>query len=138
MPDFTPTPSLVISFSTPNQRGISKVAINAGQLCSFDTVTQKWELALATALATVNQLSIALNSAEGADQPIDLGNAIDVVLGSGVLTAGKLYVASAVTAGALAEWTDLGTGHFPSFAGWAVDGDTLRFRRYASGIALPA
>jgi hypothetical protein len=108
------------------QNGIAGVSITAGQPLYLDSATNTLKLAdvdLSSAAATV--VGIALHAA-GAGQPIQYQDGGAMTFNA-VLTAGKVYVATA-TAGGIALIADLATNWRTSILGYATSTTSLTVR----------
>lgn len=120
------------------KRGIALVAIDAGQTVYKDGATGKFGLADANGANEISDCKgMAVCSAAGAGQPFFYASEDDaLVLGSGTLVPGKVYVQSA-TAGAIAPASDLASGMKTTTLGVAIDANTLKLSVQSTGITVP-
>lgn len=111
--------------------------ITAGQGVYQSTVDQKYYLTDANdsaAPANTGQAGIAVSSGSADQQGvIARGNAV-IDLGSGVMTAGEIYVLSSANAGGLAPSVDLAVGAELTIVGYAQTDALLNLTMNATGI----
>jgi hypothetical protein len=112
--------------STGKASGTSGEAITTGQAVWLDPADGRIKKAQATqATHAPNIVGVALDRAEGANQPITYATSGDVTFG-GDLTQGQVYVVSASTAGAIAPYGDLVSTNYVAFLGVALSSTVMR------------
>lgn len=110
-------------------------AFNAGAVVRKNS-SGVWVKAQANNLAnsgTRSTLAVALGTASGAGQKVDLVVEGDIVCAG--LTAGAAYFLAADTAGLIAPHADLATTNIIAFIGTAVSTTVLRVHTHNSGVA---
>lgn len=116
--------------------GTSGEAITAGQTVYLKSSDGKYYLAQHdNTAAEAAAKGIALNSAPGADQPIDvqIGGNIDP---GATVTVGTIYCVSA-TLGGIAPSTDVGSGDYVTTLGIGTSSSNIKMAVNASGAQIP-
>mgnify|MGYP000926634326 FL=1 len=106
--------------------------ITAGQAVYLDTSTSTMKLADADTLAASAAFGVALNSAS-TGQPITVQKQGNITIGATVVTGKAYYVST--TAGAICLESDLSTGDFPHFLGFATSTTVIALDPKACGVA---
>ena len=106
--------------------------ITAGQAVYLDTSTSTMKLADAETLAASGAFGVALNSAS-TGQPITVQKQGNITIGATVVTGKAYYVST--TAGAICLESDLSTGDFPHFLGFATSTTVIALDPKACGVA---
>lgn len=116
--------------------GVAGASITQGQVIYRDPTDNSLKLADADAAATApsatGQLFIAL-SAAATGQPIAYLTTGQVTIGA-TLTVGTAYYLS-TTSGSICLESDLASGDFPIFLGFAISTTVLNFTPLAAGVA---
>jgi hypothetical protein len=111
---------------------LAGASITAGQAVYLDTTTSTMKLADADALASSAAFGIALNSA-ATGQPIAVQRSGSITIGATVATGVAYYVST--TAGGICLESDLSTGDFPHFLGFATSTTVIDLNPKACGVA---
>jgi hypothetical protein len=131
----TITPSDVVIVNSANNR-IQQYnaweAITAGQL--FSVISDLAQLAVNSSEAAATVVALALNTAEGPNQPIQGLLAGTVTIGTGTIASGY-YLSS--TAGSLELESDQSPSDWSTFAGIIVATGVLEFQPLVSGAQRP-
>jgi hypothetical protein len=137
MADVAITPSLVQNSDAATIISAdTAVAITAGQLVAKD-VNGKFILADADGVSPAHKVvGIAIDSAPGANQPLDVATADTAFVPGGTLVVGTAYILSA-TPGGLAPYADGVTGMNRQIIGVAVTTTTLLLRIIQSNTLIP-
>jgi hypothetical protein len=125
---FTAGNVVATSASTVKASGTSGEAITTGQAVFLDPADGRIKKAQANSSSSThapNIVGVALDRAEGANQPITYATSGDVTFGSG-LTQGQVYVVSAANAGGIAPYSDLAATNFVAFLGVALSTTVMR------------
>lgn len=115
--------SVKASFGARQVTGVAGVAISAGQALYLDT-DGTYKLAIATTLAQANFKGVALCESVAGQPVVVARRDSDLDLGA-TLAVGEAYCVSSSTAGAIAPFSDLGTGDFVSLVGVANASDSI-------------
>ena len=111
---------------------LAGAAITAGQSVYLDTATSTIKLADADALASSDAFGIALNSA-ASGQPITVQRSGNITIGATVAVGVAYYVST--TPGGICLESDLATGDFPHFLGFATSTTVIALNPRACGVA---
>jgi hypothetical protein len=111
---------------------LAGASITAGQAVYLDTTTSTMKLADADALASSEAFGVALNSA-ATGQPIAVQRSGSITIGATVATGVAYYVST--TAGGICLESDLSTGDFPHFLGFATSTTVIALDPKACGVA---
>lgn len=136
MADLTITASNVSAGSgASTETGTAGVAINAGQWVYEVSATGKLGLADASASESSQAVGIAVNTADGADQPVQYVTAGDVNVGS-VATVATTYTISH-NAGACGPDSDRVSTHYKSICGYGKTASVITVSRINTGLQVP-
>lgn len=111
---------------------LAGASITAGQSVYLDSVTNTIKLADADALASSAAVGVALNNA-ASGQPIVYQRSGNITIGSTVAVGVAYYVST--TAGGICLESDLSTGDFPHFLGFATSTTVIALDPKACGVA---
>lgn len=111
---------------------LAGASITAGDSVYLDASDNTIKLADADALASSAAFGIALNSAS-AGQPITVQRSGNITIGATVVTGKAYYVST--TAGKICLESDLSTGDFPHFLGFATSTTVIALDPKACGVA---
>lgn len=111
---------------------LAGATITQGQAVYVDSTTNTVKLADADALASSAATGIALNAAS-AGQPITYQRYGNITIGATVAVGVAYYVST--TAGAICLESDLSTGDFPHFLGFATSTTVIALDPKACGVA---
>ena len=111
---------------------LAGATITQGQAVYVDSTTNTVKLADADALASSAATGIALNAAS-AGQPITYQRYGNITIGATVAVGVAYYVST--TAGAICLESDLSTGNFPHFLGFATSTTVIALDPKACGVA---
>lgn len=134
MADLTITATHVLPGNGANiQRALAGVAITAGQSIYLDT-TGLAQLAKADSSIHAACAGVAACNA-GAGQPVNYYQSGLVNFTDSILTVGQQYAVSAATAGDIAPVSDLTTGNYTTYLGYAVTTAQLSLSITVTGLA---
>jgi hypothetical protein len=111
---------------------LAGASITAGQSVYLDSTTSTIKLADADVLASSDAVGVALNSAS-TGQPITYQRSGNITIGATVVPGTAYYVST--TAGAICLESDLATGDFPHFLGFATSTTVIALDLKACGVA---
>ena len=111
---------------------LAGASITAGHAVYIDSATSTVMLADADVLASSAAVGVALNSA-ATGQPITYQRSGNITIGATVVTGKAYYVST--TAGAICLESDLATGDFPHFLGFATSTTVIALDPKACGAA---
>ena len=111
---------------------LAGASITAGQAVYQDTTDSTMKLADADALLSSAAFGVALNSA-ASGQPIAVQRQGNITIGATVVTGKAYYVST--TPGAICLESDLSTGDFPHFLGFATSTTVIALDPKACGVA---
>lgn len=111
---------------------LAGASITAGQAIYLDDATGTMKLADADTLAASEAKGIALNSAS-TGQPISYQRSGNITIGATVAVGVAYYVST--TAGGICLESDLSTGDFPHFLGFATSTTVIALDPKACGVA---
>lgn len=118
--------------ASPVSSFLAGATITAGQAVYLDTTTNTIKLADADTLAASNAFGVALNSASSG-QPISIQRSGNITIGATVITGTAYYVST--TAGGICLESDLSTGDFPTFLGFATSTTVIALDPRTCGVA---
>lgn len=111
---------------------LAGASITAGQSVYLDATTGTIKLADADALASSDAVGVALNNA-ASGQPIVYQRSGNITIGATVAVGVAYYVST--TAGGICLESDLSTGDFPHFLGFATSTTVIALNPRACGVA---
>lgn len=111
---------------------LAGASITAGQSVYLDSATNTIKLADADALASSAAVGVALNAASSG-QPITYQRSGNITIGATVAVGVAYYVST--TAGGICLESDLTTGDFPHFLGFATSTTVIALDPKACGVA---
>lgn len=114
--------------------GVSGEAVTAGMAVYRKAADLKLYKAICTALESAKALGIALVSAVGADQPLNVITEGELSNLSS-LTVGEFYFVSDTTAGSLMKYSDIGAGEYACCVGQAKTASTFYVHVFTQQIA---
>ena len=120
------------STESRTKSGIAGVAITQGQSIYLDSTTSTLLLADADVLVSAAASGIALNAASPG-QPVTYQSSGPMTIGATVVVGTAYYVAT--TAGGICLESDLASGDFATFLGFATSTTVLDLDIKASGVA---
>lgn len=113
-------------------------AINAGEMVYQSTTDQKYyktDATDSTRPAQTQQLAIAVSSAAADQQGVVARSNATILLGTGVMVAGTVYVLSSANTGKIAPAADLATAADLSIVGYATTDELLTLTLNVTGVA---
>ena len=111
---------------------LAGASITAGQSVYLDSATNTIKLADADALASSAAVGVSLNAA-ASGQPITDQRSGNITIGATVAVGVAYYVST--TAGGICLESDLATGDFPHFLGFATSTTVIALDPKACGVA---
>ena len=118
--------------AAPVNQYLAGATITQGQAVYVDSTTNTVKLADADALASSAATGIALNAAS-AGQPVTYQRYGNITIGATVAVGVAYYVST--TPGAICLESDLATGDFPHFLGFATSTTVIALDPKACGVA---
>tara|TARA_Y100001972_G_scaffold88964_1_gene108859 strand:+ start:731 stop:1144 length:414 start_codon:yes stop_codon:yes gene_type:complete len=126
----------VVRVSGSYSQGLLGATVDAGEMVAYDATNQYWVLATEISGGS-NPVKMAISSGV-AGQVIGLAEpGAEITLGSAVMTAGDVLVASATTAGKIAPHSDLVAGDTLYIVGYAKTTDEIVLILKYTGVELP-
>lgn len=138
MADVTVTPANVVLVSGARISGrVSGSAVVAGQAVRIDAATGRLVPAQSDSATNANAVGIALNSAPGANQPVDYAADTAVINSGGTLVVGHTYYVG-TTAGVIKPAGDIAGTEFATCLGIAVTTANLLIKTLPAGAVAGA